>query len=146
MEDNDLTNWRTSTYSSNGGATCVEAADRDGRVLVRDTTNRQGGMLTIPGPAWTTFVESLKSSLGRGTSRGSPTPPSLRFTLRVHVVCTVLCHISGRFFFRVGDLDAQSRKIISLRLCGQLSPVRSIVWSQKTRSEALRGGLRRCGA
>jgi hypothetical protein len=39
--------WRKSSYSGNGGADCVEvgAHAQDGRVLVRDTTDRQGPVL-----------------------------------------------------------------------------------------------------
>jgi hypothetical protein len=39
----------------------VEAgvADRD-RVLVRDTTDRDGGTLAFPAAAWETFTSSLK--------------------------------------------------------------------------------------
>ena len=40
MEDTDM-NWRKASYSSNGGANCVEVAT-DGIVLVRDTTDREG--------------------------------------------------------------------------------------------------------
>ena len=43
--------WRKSTRSSSNGGDCVEVADNlPGRVLVRDTKDRQGGTLTF-GPA-----------------------------------------------------------------------------------------------
>jgi hypothetical protein len=58
MEDTDL-NWRKSSYSSNGGATCVEVASTDS-VLVRDTTNRDGGTLTFSAGAWERFTASLR--------------------------------------------------------------------------------------
>lgn len=58
MEDTDMT-WRKSTYSSNGGANCVEVAS-PGPVLVRDTTDRQGFTLTVTSEAWQAFVTGLK--------------------------------------------------------------------------------------
>jgi hypothetical protein len=40
---------------------CVEAGVAElGRVLVRDTTNREGGTLSIPAEAWRTFMDDLK--------------------------------------------------------------------------------------
>ena len=52
--------WRKSSYSNNGG-NCVEAGVAEARsVLVRDTTNRAGGMLSFPVCAWRAFAEGLK--------------------------------------------------------------------------------------
>jgi uncharacterized protein DUF397 len=51
--------WRKSSYSSNGGATCVEVA-ADGAVMVRDTTNRDGGALAFSAGAWQSFTASLR--------------------------------------------------------------------------------------
>jgi Domain of unknown function (DUF397) len=59
MEDTDM-NWRKSSYSSNGGATCVEVARTDG-VLVRDTTNRDGGTLVFSAEAWERFTRAVKA-------------------------------------------------------------------------------------
>lgn len=59
MEDTDMS-WRTSTYSSNGGGECVEVADAAGRVLVRDTRNRNSVTLNVPAYAWETFTRTLK--------------------------------------------------------------------------------------
>lgn len=39
--------WRKSTYSGSNGGDCVEIADSQGTVLVRDTTDRDGAMLTV---------------------------------------------------------------------------------------------------
>ena len=55
-----IMNWRTSTYSENGGATCVETASDAGSVLVRDTTNRNGGTLAFGAAAWSTFLASVR--------------------------------------------------------------------------------------
>ena len=51
--------WRKSTYSANGGQDCVEVAG-DEAVLVRDTTNRDGGTLAFTAEAWQTFVNGIK--------------------------------------------------------------------------------------
>jgi hypothetical protein len=52
--------WRVSTRSGNGGDTCVEVADNlPDRVLVRDSTDRQGPVLTFTPDAWRAFVAGL---------------------------------------------------------------------------------------
>ena len=50
--------WRKSSYSDGNGGNCVETASGDGMVLVRDTSDRDGG--TLAAPAWTAFVASLR--------------------------------------------------------------------------------------
>lgn len=60
MEDTIGPGWRKSSYSGNGGGNCVEVADDAGRVLVRDTTDRDGGTLSIPADAWRAFAGGLK--------------------------------------------------------------------------------------
>jgi hypothetical protein len=60
----DLTdaNWRKSTRSTNNGGDCVEVADNlPGRVLVRDTKDRDGGALTFGPAAWRAFVTEVAS-------------------------------------------------------------------------------------
>jgi Domain of unknown function (DUF397) len=54
--------WRKSTYSDGNGGSCVETASGDGVVLVRDTTDRDGGVLTISRSAWNAFTDSLRQS------------------------------------------------------------------------------------
>jgi hypothetical protein len=52
--------WRKASYSDNGG-NCVEAGVAEvGRVLVRDTTNREGDTLNFCPSAWRAFAEELK--------------------------------------------------------------------------------------
>ncbi|MEV0426636.1 DUF397 domain-containing protein [Micromonospora sp. NPDC050495] len=53
--------WRTATRSSNNGGACVEVADNlPGRVLVRDSKNRDGAILTFTLTAWRDFLGLAK--------------------------------------------------------------------------------------
>jgi hypothetical protein len=52
--------WRKSSYSGANGGSCIETASGDGVILVRDTTNRDGGMLGFTAEAWQAFADSLK--------------------------------------------------------------------------------------
>lgn len=57
----EVATWRKSSYSGNNGTNCVEAGvTARGRVLVRDTTNRDGAVLDIPAETWDRFTASLK--------------------------------------------------------------------------------------
>jgi len=51
--------WRKSSYSDTNG-NCVEAAAADGAVVARDTTDRQGPMLTFSAEAWAAFTGKLR--------------------------------------------------------------------------------------
>jgi hypothetical protein len=51
--------WRKSTYSGSNGGDCVEVAAA-GAILVRDTTDRDGGTLTFNADAWQTFLGALR--------------------------------------------------------------------------------------
>jgi hypothetical protein len=51
--------WRKSTYSAGSGGDCVEVAS-DGMVLVRDTTDRDGGALAFGAAAWERFLGTLR--------------------------------------------------------------------------------------
>lgn len=58
----DLTGarWRTSTRSGSNGGNCVEVADNlPGVVLVRDSKDRAGGLLTFSPGAWRVFVTQV---------------------------------------------------------------------------------------
>jgi hypothetical protein len=55
----DGMNWRKASYSGNGEA-CVEVATADA-VLIRDTTNRQGGTLVFTAKSWTAFTAGVKT-------------------------------------------------------------------------------------
>ncbi|MEU1755686.1 DUF397 domain-containing protein [Micromonospora matsumotoense] len=53
--------WRKSTRSGGNGGSCVEVADNlPGRVLVRDTKDRDGGTLHFDRRDWTAFVGYAK--------------------------------------------------------------------------------------
>ena len=52
--------WRTSTYSGSNGGGCIEAADHDRAVLVRDTRDRPGPVLRFGPAAWHRFTERVK--------------------------------------------------------------------------------------
>ena len=56
----DGLNWRKASYSGSGGGNCVEVADSEPAVLVRDTTNRDGSTLTFSAEAWEQFTASLR--------------------------------------------------------------------------------------
>ncbi|MFI7594006.1 DUF397 domain-containing protein [Micromonospora sp. NPDC049359] len=59
----DLTGarWRKSTRSGTSGGNCVEVADNlPGVVLVRDTKDRDGGMLQFDSTVWQSFVNFAK--------------------------------------------------------------------------------------
>lgn len=54
--------WRVSTRSGNGGDTCVEVADNlPDQVLVRDSTDRAGTVLTFAPSAWRAFVAQVRT-------------------------------------------------------------------------------------
>lgn len=56
-------NWRKSSYSGQSGGNCVEVADHDSRVLVRDTKDNQGAILRFSPDAWRKFAEQVKRDL-----------------------------------------------------------------------------------
>ena len=52
--------WRTATYSNANGGQCVETASGNDTILVRDSTQRDGTMLSVPLSAWQTFLGTLR--------------------------------------------------------------------------------------
>jgi hypothetical protein len=62
MESTDL-NWRTASYSSNGGGECVEIGEAQRGVLVRDTKERAGAPLLFSPDAWRRFIDRVKCLL-----------------------------------------------------------------------------------
>lgn len=56
-------NWRKSSLSSNGGATCVEVGHGHDAVLVRDTKQHGRGQVhTFTDREWRAFVASVKAT------------------------------------------------------------------------------------
>ena len=55
--------WRKSSYSGGNGGGCVEvgAQAQVGRVLVRDTRDRQGPVLRVTPDAWRQFADQVRS-------------------------------------------------------------------------------------
>jgi hypothetical protein len=51
--------WRKSTYSDATGGSCVEVAS-DGMVMIRDTTNRDGGTLAFSAATWEQFLGMIR--------------------------------------------------------------------------------------
>ena len=51
--------WRKSSYSGDNGGECVEVATA-GAVLVRDTTDRTGPVLTFTADAWRAFISTVE--------------------------------------------------------------------------------------
>jgi hypothetical protein len=54
-----MDNWRKSSHSGGNGGDCVEVADTARAVMVRDTTDRDGGTLAFTAGAWTAFLTTL---------------------------------------------------------------------------------------
>jgi hypothetical protein len=63
MEGTDsAVTWRKSTYSGGNGGNCVEVGQTAGRVLVRDTKDRAGAVLTVGADAWRRFAATVRES------------------------------------------------------------------------------------
>jgi hypothetical protein len=58
-------NWRKATHSGDNGGECVEVASASGRVMIRDTTNRDGITLTVTPAAWHRLVATARHDEGR---------------------------------------------------------------------------------
>jgi hypothetical protein len=61
VESIDESRWRKSSYSGNGG-NCVEVGHDTRVVMVRDTTDRDGGTLSFTANAWRAFMANVKHS------------------------------------------------------------------------------------
>ncbi len=51
--------WRVSSWSAAGN--CVEVAGSKAAVFVRDTKNRNRGILPFPATAWEEFVKAVRT-------------------------------------------------------------------------------------
>jgi len=52
-------NWRKSTHSDANGGDCVEVASTD-LIMVRDTTDRRGAVVSVTAETWRSFTSLLK--------------------------------------------------------------------------------------
>lgn len=58
-----MDNWRKSSHSGpDDGNNCVEIADSTTHIAVRDSKTPARATLTFPTPAFTTFLEALKTA------------------------------------------------------------------------------------
>lgn len=60
MELNSAT-WRKSTKSGGNGGGCIEVGAAAGVIAVRDTKNRNGGLLAFSPQAWRELVAKIKN-------------------------------------------------------------------------------------
>jgi hypothetical protein len=61
MEGSGAVSWRKSSYSGNNGGNCLEAGSVPGTVLVRDTKDRHGPVLSLSEDTWRAFADRVKS-------------------------------------------------------------------------------------
>ncbi len=58
----DALNWRKASYSASNGGGCVEVADHDGMILVRDTKDHGRGPVHRYTPGeWRAFVAGVRN-------------------------------------------------------------------------------------
>lgn len=55
-----MSDWRKSSYSQSTGGQCVECGTGLGSVLVRDTTDRSGAVLSLAPSTWTAFLATIR--------------------------------------------------------------------------------------
>jgi Domain of unknown function (DUF397) len=62
MDHITSTRWRTSSYSGGNGGECVQvaAAPSAGRILVRDSKDPEGPVLTLTPNEWRRFTGHIK--------------------------------------------------------------------------------------
>ena len=62
MEDQIDLRWRKSSYSGNGGGSCVEVARNLPHVIaVRDSKNPCGPVLAVEAAGWRDFIAEVKA-------------------------------------------------------------------------------------
>jgi hypothetical protein len=63
----DLTRagWRKSSYSGNGGNTCVEVGTAARTIAVRDSTDPEGPGLAFTRETWQAFTRTIKTGTAR---------------------------------------------------------------------------------
>lgn len=58
----DVTAWRKSSYSADNNGNCVEVGGSGPVVVVRDTQDRAGAVLTFGADAWARFAATVKGT------------------------------------------------------------------------------------
>jgi hypothetical protein len=58
----DVTTWRKSTYSADNNGNCVEVGEAGPAVMVRDTKDRAGAVLTFGADAWERFAATVRGA------------------------------------------------------------------------------------
>lgn len=61
--DKPVVSWRKSSYSNGDGGDCVEVAQPDAGLFVRDSKRRQGPVVRVGPAAWEAFVAGLREQL-----------------------------------------------------------------------------------
>ena len=62
MEDQVVPHWRKASYSGNGGGSCVEVAtNMPATVVVRDSKDLRGPVLTVESAEWRDFIADVKA-------------------------------------------------------------------------------------
>jgi hypothetical protein len=61
MEDELNPRWRKSSYSGNGGGTCILAANIGETVAVKDSTISDSPVLRFSAPAWRELLNRVRS-------------------------------------------------------------------------------------
>lgn len=59
--ERQVTNWRKSSASANGGEQCVEVGTGQDAAFIRDTANRDGFTLSVPAAAWRAFTARVRA-------------------------------------------------------------------------------------
>ena len=52
--------WRKSSYSGANGGECIEVVTIAETVLVRDSRDKSGDVLSVPASAWRAFVSTMR--------------------------------------------------------------------------------------
>ncbi|WP_327032335.1 DUF397 domain-containing protein [Micromonospora ureilytica] len=60
METSDRLVWRKSSYSDNNGGACIEVAELQTSIAIRDSKNPRGLTLRFTRGAWMEFVRSIR--------------------------------------------------------------------------------------
>ena len=60
MQSEAAAGWRVSTYSSGSNGNCVEVSRSDNLILIRDSKDRSGTILSIPRAAWKAFLATVR--------------------------------------------------------------------------------------